>query len=89
MTHIPLRFIWAVICVVSIIMKDDFDTKKYIERIGKIIFASFGVYIGVAIIVGEFLLFTSGVESSEIVQNPLFVLAVMIVSAPFLWKYMK
>ena len=70
-------------------MNHDTDTKKYIEKIGKTIFASFAVYVGVAIIVGGILLFTAGVERSHIVHSPLFVLVVMIISAPFLWKYMK
>ncbi|KPJ96463.1 MAG: hypothetical protein AMJ53_00670 [Gammaproteobacteria bacterium SG8_11] len=63
--------------------------KKHVEKLAKVIFGSFGVYIGVAIIGEVVLLFITDENYFEYIFNPLVTLTVMIISAPFLWKYMK
>jgi len=70
-------------------MNEENYTKKYVQKIGKVLFGSFGVFIGIAVMSEVILLYVTDKNYFKYIFSPLVALTVIIVSAPILWKYMK
>ena len=70
-------------------MKQNNDIKEYLEKVWKVLFGSFAVYIGVAIIAEVVFLFVLDENKIEFIFSPLFMIPVVVISYPVLWKYMK